>query len=370
MVSLNLDLLNLDTIPLVDPVDMMVRLAIDIGVAPVFDFWFFDDTFHERKRAMKFKISDFQEAWHKKREELKKQSPDKLSEYFSDQLRLYPGYDAQKSADFATKLRTFDEALVTAINKHVKPNTVFIIRVIEDMGKQTAPKIMPEKWAHMVANYTKGMYGGGAFIHVQKELLNALKELLEASDWGDRGFTTTLAWRLFDALSEYVQPAKLVGGKDKQEVCYDHVQEVMQFAMASHYLRPRVSLDTIRKAEEMFSNVREAFIAALKSSSWLKGTVFEYRPPDRGQDECPRRQSRQDSRRILRERALCFLPGHGTERGVLGRMAQSPIGEGTGEVVRPDTHSLQHEQSEPLLRGRKSRRDRSGGRTAARFLRP
>ncbi|XP_077495988.1 neprilysin-1-like [Amblyomma americanum] len=276
MVSLNLDLLNLATIPLVDPVDMMVRLAIDIGVAPVFDFWFFDDTFHERKRAMKFKISDFQEAWHKKREELKKQSPDKLSEYFSDQLRLYPGYDAQKSADFATKLRTFDEALVTAINKHVKPNTAFIIRVIEDMGKQTAPKIMPEKWAHMVANYTKGMYGGGAFIHVQKELLNALKELLEASDWGDRGFTTTLAWRLFDALSEYVQPAKLVGGKDKQEVCYDHVQEVMQFAMASHYLRPRVSLDTIRKAEEMFSNVREAFIAALKSSSWLKGTVFEF----------------------------------------------------------------------------------------------
>ncbi|KAK8785960.1 hypothetical protein V5799_007675, partial [Amblyomma americanum] len=276
MVSLNLDLLNLNTVPLVDPVDMTVRLAIDIGVAPVFDFWFFDDTFIEGKRAVQFRLSGFQQGWHKKRYELKEESPSKITEYCSDQLRLYPGYDAVKDSKFATLITNYDEALVTIINKHVKRNTMFVIRMIEHMGEQTAPKVMPEQWAHPVAKYTKGMYRGIDMIHFQKELLNALKELLEDSDWGEHGFRTILAWRLFNALSEYVQPAKLVGGKDKQEVCYYHVHEVMQFAMASHYLRPRVSLNTVRRVEDMFSNVRGAFRAALKNSSWLNGTVLEF----------------------------------------------------------------------------------------------
>ncbi|KAK8777918.1 hypothetical protein V5799_020741 [Amblyomma americanum] len=214
MVSLNLDLLNLNTVPLVDPVDMTVRLAIDIGVAPVFDFWFFDDTFIEGKRAVQFRLSGFQQGWHKKRYELKEESPSKITEYCSDQLRLYPGYDAVKDSKFATLITNYDEA----------PLFLFA-----------------EQWAHPVAKYTKGMYRGIDMIHFQKELLNALKELLEDSDWGEHGFRTILAWRLFNALSEYVQPAKLVGGKDKQEVCYYHVHEVMQFAMASHYLRPRES---------------------------------------------------------------------------------------------------------------------------------
>ncbi|XP_077497796.1 neprilysin-1-like [Amblyomma americanum] len=276
MVSLNLDLLNLNTVPLVDPVDMTVRLAIDIGVAPIFDFWFFDDTFIEGKRAVQFRLSGFQEGWHKKRYELKEESPNKITQYFSDQLRLYPGHDAVKDSKFATLITNYDEALVTIINKHVKRNTMFVIRMIEHMGEQTAPKVMPEQWAHPVAKYTKGMYRGIDMIHFQKELLNALKELLEDSDWGEHGFRTILAWRLFDALSEYVQPAKLVGGNDKQEVCYYHVHEVMQFAMASHYLRPRVSLNTVRRVEDMFSNVRGAFRAALKNSSWLNGTVLEF----------------------------------------------------------------------------------------------
>lgn len=276
MVSLNLDVVNYDAPTLVDPVDMTVRLAIEIGVPAIFDFWFFDDTFHEGKRAMKFKISDFQEAWHKKRDQLKQQSPDKYTEYFANQLQLYPGYAERNSTYLEKMLLAYDEALVTVIGEHVKPSSIFVIRVIEDMGKLTPKHITSDQWGHMVGTYTKGIYRHTAMIHFQKELLLALEELLGASNWGKDGFRAMLAWRLFDSLSDYVQPAKLVGGRDKQEVCYSHVREVMEFAITSRYLRPRVSLDTVKKSEEMFSNAREAFRAALKSSSWLKNTVLEF----------------------------------------------------------------------------------------------
>ncbi|KAK8772750.1 hypothetical protein V5799_024006 [Amblyomma americanum] len=52
MVWLNLDPLNLAASWTVDPVDMVVRLALDLGVPAVFDFKLSDSTFIGGKRAM------------------------------------------------------------------------------------------------------------------------------------------------------------------------------------------------------------------------------------------------------------------------------------------------------------------------------
>ncbi|XP_077497743.1 neprilysin-1-like [Amblyomma americanum] len=276
MLSLGLDLLNLTASQTVDPVDMMTRLAIEIGFPVVFEFRFSDDTFLEGKRAMQFRISELEAAWRMKRYPLRRQSAAKVIGYFSTQLRLYPGYYVKQYPDLATKLYGYDEILTTALNKHVKSSSEFQTRIIEAMGAITAPHVTPEQWTHLLGTYTKGAYKSLTMIQFQKELLNALKELLAASNWGKDGFRAMLAWRLFDGLSEYVQPAKLMGGKSKQKACYNHVLDVMEFSMTSRYLRSRVTLTALKKAEDMFWRIRDAFDLAIGGSSWLKNTVREF----------------------------------------------------------------------------------------------
>ncbi|KAK8778066.1 hypothetical protein V5799_020592 [Amblyomma americanum] len=255
---------------------MMTRLAIEIGFPVVFEFRFSDDTFLEGKRAMQFRISELEAAWHRKRYPLRRQSAAKVIGYFSTQLRLYPGYYVKQYADLATKLYGYDEILTTALNKHVKSSSEFQTRIIEAMGAITAPHVTPEQWTHLLGTYTKGAYKSLTMIQFQKELLNALKELLAASNWGKDGFRAMLAWRLFDGLTEYVQPAKLMGGKSKQKACYNHVLDVMEFSMTSRYLRSRVTPTALKKAEDMFWSIRDAFDLAIGGSSWLKNTVREF----------------------------------------------------------------------------------------------
>ncbi|KAK8775737.1 hypothetical protein V5799_030922, partial [Amblyomma americanum] len=112
MVWLNLDPLNLAASWTVDPVDMVVRLALDLGVPAVFDFKLSDRTFIGGKRAMQFRISDMRQDWLKIRDALMRRNygPILVRRSYSYLLSSYPGYNSGRHRGIAEKLYSYDEA--------------------------------------------------------------------------------------------------------------------------------------------------------------------------------------------------------------------------------------------------------------------
>ncbi|XP_077497781.1 neprilysin-1-like [Amblyomma americanum] len=275
MVSLKLDLLNLRASRTVDPADMVVRLALDIGAPAVFDLKIYEDTFIDEKRLIQFKISDSQAAWHAKRAELKHRSSNKIEEYIHDRLLLYHGFEPDRDKSLVDTIYRFDETLTSTLTRHVKSHTEFTIRAIQNMGERMAPLVTPGQWTNLLAKYTNDVYNGGDMIQFQTQLLEGLMELLQVSYWGREGFRTMLAWGLFDAQVDYAMPQQLVGRKDKKVACYDLVLQVMEISVTSRYLRSKIYADTLSIAKDMFSKVQDAFEATLRGSSWLKGNGLD-----------------------------------------------------------------------------------------------
>lgn len=263
MVSLQLDLLNLDASREVNPVYMVARLSLDAGIPVLFDLKLFDDYFVEGKRALQFKISDSQEAWEKKRARLSTNTSAKVLTYISKQILHYPGYDPQnlKHEALIQEIYNYDEALITVLKTDVQGKTQFLSRPVEHMAVHTVPTITPAQWSGALTQYTKGTYGGQDVIQFQEDVLAVLVGQLKSAAWGADGFRTMLAWGLFDGLVDYALPQNVVFGKNKEEACYHHVMEVMEYAATSRYLRNVVRWTARTRANDLFLKARDSIRA-------------------------------------------------------------------------------------------------------------
>ncbi|XP_077497886.1 neprilysin-1-like [Amblyomma americanum] len=273
LTSLNLDPTNLTAPVKVDPVETMVRLALDLGFPAVFDFKLLDTSFIEGKRAMEFRTSDILETWLRKRDELLSQSdgPRILRSHFAGWFFIFPNFRNQTNV---TALHGYDQKFVTTVRRHVKKATPFMTGAIKDMGSHTAPHVTSARWSYLLAKYTNGTYKADTKIRFQKELLQALAELLAAPDWGPRGLRAVMSWCFIEYFTPYTSGRQLVlmsNNRSRQEICYEHVSEIMEFAITSHLLRSRVSARALRQAAVMFSKVRDAFRRTLRGSTWLRG---------------------------------------------------------------------------------------------------
>ncbi|KAH7957242.1 hypothetical protein HPB52_016509 [Rhipicephalus sanguineus] len=70
-------------------------------------------------------------------------------------------------------------------------------------------------------------------------------------------------------LVEFTEPYMFLRDRSASDACYSHVRKVMNLAVLSPYFHSEIPPYIVPQAQRMVSEVRNAFLKALESSSWL-----------------------------------------------------------------------------------------------------
>ncbi|XP_054930325.1 neprilysin-1-like [Dermacentor andersoni] len=274
MISLGLDLNNLTSSDRFEVVDMIVRLSLDFGIPVILAFAFDSEALLNNKRLMFLSFPqpdidrlNFEEA-------ASDRSQAELRAFYESMLRMY-GVHSSRIEGVATELKEYENYFgeIAATLTSTMQGITDPVR-IRDMGAATAPTITAEMWAGPIAKYTKNKYGGNDFIY-QKSIPLGLAKALESKDIGPHGMWCCMAWSLFCQLVQFTHPDLLVKHRNPEHVCYDQTRSLMGYAITSRFFLSVVSKETLMEADEMASNIRKAYEAAFRSSSWMTGSVRE-----------------------------------------------------------------------------------------------
>ncbi|KAL1421516.1 hypothetical protein MTO96_023078 [Rhipicephalus appendiculatus] len=250
MKSLNLDLLNKDTLATVNPVEMMVRGSLDLGVEAVISITFRTKAFWFGRRLMEMDYSKQQDIWQAQK----------------NGLNVYVLYLAAFGAtssfvyELASKLLE-DIAKGTRVLKH-------IIDVF-DLSVQTAPYVSSDDWDTFLRKYTNDTYSKDEVIHCLLDVGTLLAKLFESKSVGKEGLQYLVAWTFYRQLYEFTDPVWFVAGRSASDACYEHIKKVMKVAITSHHFQSVVPPRMVYQTKRMVSQIRNAFDEALRSSSWL-----------------------------------------------------------------------------------------------------
>ncbi|XP_075539392.1 neprilysin-1-like isoform X1 [Dermacentor variabilis] len=119
------------------------------------------------------------------------------------------------------------------------------------------------------------MYRGRDIITYRKSIVRFLAKALESKDVGPHGMLCYMGWSVFRQLVKYTDPDQLVEKKNPEDVCYSQASRLMGYAITSRFYQSVVSKKTLMEANEMASNIRKAYQAAFRMSSWMTGSVRE-----------------------------------------------------------------------------------------------
>ncbi|KAL1486929.1 hypothetical protein MTO96_031155 [Rhipicephalus appendiculatus] len=215
MKSLNLDLLNKDTLATVNPVEMMVRGSLDLGVEAVISITFSDREFVSGKRQIKMEYSRQQDIWQAEKHGLNTYVLF-LAEFGATSHHVY---------DLASKLRGYENHL-EAIAKATRVAEQEID--FYEISRRTAPYVSRDDWKNFLNKYTNNTQ-----------------------------------------LFEFTNQDWFLRGRSASDACYEHVKKVMKLAITSHYFQSVVPPRMVYQTKRMASRIRHAFDKVLQSSSWL-----------------------------------------------------------------------------------------------------
>ncbi|XP_065300079.1 neprilysin-1-like isoform X2 [Dermacentor albipictus] len=272
MTSLGLDLNNLTHSDQFDPLDMVVRLSLDFGV-PVFVEVTFDGMFLvNNKRLLILKLNDADA--HSFLYQINGGSSDMKSIWMV--LNKYDVHISRINGLYE-EIKKYESQLISLLTSILitKGATDIISGPIEDMGEVTQPVISGEMWAGSIAKYTNGLYQGSDMMRCHKLTLLFLSNSLKSKDVGSNGMRCYIAWSLFRQMVNYTDPDFLAKDKNPEDICYKHVNRVMGYAISSRFFHSVISKKTFIEVNEMASNIRKAYQAAFRSSTWMTGSVKE-----------------------------------------------------------------------------------------------
>ncbi|KAH6933942.1 hypothetical protein HPB50_019134 [Hyalomma asiaticum] len=147
---------------------------------------------------------------------------------------------------------------------------------VEEMAILTEPVITAEMWNKSLAKHTKNMYHGSDVIDYVKVTPQLLAGILGSKDIGVHGMRGLMAYSLFNQLVDFTKPEELVKNESPENSCYKRASKVMGPAITSRFIYSAVlSKKTLTGVEEMLSNLRKAYQAAINSSSWMTGSARE-----------------------------------------------------------------------------------------------
>ncbi|XP_065300108.1 uncharacterized protein [Dermacentor albipictus] len=271
MTSLGLDLNNLTRSHQFDPLDVVVRLSLDFGAPVLLSFTFHPIIVVNKKRYV---ILNLNEADMQRLMYLANAGMRGTIGPTSKLLQKY-GVHSRRLALLQARIIEYEQQLLSILASiaGTKGATEVVNGSIEDMGKVTEPVISGEMWAGSIAKYTNGLYQGGDTIRYVKLaplfLANALKWKHVASP----GLRCYIAWSLFGQMINYTDPDLLAKDKNPEDVCYGHANRLMGYAITSRFFNSVISKKTFVEVKAMASNIRKAYKAAFRSSTWMTRSV-------------------------------------------------------------------------------------------------
>ncbi|KAL1421518.1 hypothetical protein MTO96_023080 [Rhipicephalus appendiculatus] len=235
MIEMNLDFLNTTRLEAVDPVEMMLRGSLDLGVEAIISIRFDDRQLNNGKRVVTINYSTEQATWLRERNG----KWTATNENYYGLLFLMYGVRRGEDLQFAKKMLAYEEY---------------------------------SQWSILIYNYTEGTYGGSDRVVYYQHSTSIIKKLFEEKSVGKLGLQYLVAWSIYRQLAEFTEPYLFRGDRQPEESCFVHVKNVMNLAMLSHHFKSLVTPEMIRDAWSMAYKVKDVFMKALNSSSWLTST--------------------------------------------------------------------------------------------------
>ncbi|KAH8039431.1 hypothetical protein HPB51_007309 [Rhipicephalus microplus] len=229
--SLNLDLNDETRLAKVNPIEMMVRCSLDLGVPAIVSFELLDTLFFHGKRGMKVKFSTQEDQWLKERSVLPSYVNTK---YYTSLLRRY-GVVTRRATELALSIAGYEIELMSIAEAQIHPYAPGIYLAIGNFGAYTAPYVSSDQWASYISKYTKNTYRSRDSMIVQQSVLSLIVQLLKAKSVGEKGLQYLVAWSVFRQLMKYTVPNLLVGRSTKSAACYEHAKKAMRIAVTSPY---------------------------------------------------------------------------------------------------------------------------------------
>ncbi|XP_075744574.1 uncharacterized protein LOC142803344 isoform X2 [Rhipicephalus microplus] len=234
MRSLNLDLLNETRLTKVEPVEIMVRGSLDLGIHVVLSIEFGEKDFLNKKRVIKLSYSREQLYLHESR---KKRA-------LEDYIKAMTMYGATPPVDkqLASKIKAY--------NDHCEWHTFF-------------------------SRYTNDIYGGPDQIFVVLHVLTLLVKLFKNESMGEKGLQYLVAWSVYRQLVEFTDPYMFLRGKLASDACYNHVRKVMNLAVITPFFQSEILGYMVGAIKKMVSTIRSTYQKAFESSTWIGRSIRE-----------------------------------------------------------------------------------------------
>ncbi|KAL3184314.1 hypothetical protein MRX96_032115 [Rhipicephalus microplus] len=259
MRSQNLDFLNQTKLATVNPVDMMVRGSIDLGVKVLISIIFSKRHFLNKKRVIQLDFSKEQKKWGDEEHSLQ------------NYVKLFMLFGASPPHDqeLASRMKEYEETLSAILKNTLDFNKTMDFIRINELGKQTAPYVTSGEWGNIISKYTNSTYTASDYINYRPHATNILVKLFQNVLVGEKGLRYLVAWNIYRQLVKFTEPYMFLQGRSASDACYEHVKKVMNLAVLSPYLQSEVQVHMIEKAKRMVSEIRSTFLKTLQYSSWL-----------------------------------------------------------------------------------------------------
>ncbi|KAH6933919.1 hypothetical protein HPB50_018841 [Hyalomma asiaticum] len=267
MTSLDLNFHDEKKLAGIDPVGMIVRCSLDLGVPAILSVEMHDTLFIAGKRTMKISFSSTDDEWLKKRRAL---SDNVNKNDYAMLLNMY-GVQRPHDANLAAKLLVYEKEVVNALQRTILPNAPGIFVGIRYFASYTKPYVTSDKWASYFSTYTSNTYGADDSVLVQQSVFNFITALFKSKSVGERGLQYLVAWSVYTQLVDYTVPRSLLRNNTPSDACYEHAGRAMRFALTSPYFQTVVSPPVVQAVKTMVLNIRNAYRHAFETSSWVAG---------------------------------------------------------------------------------------------------
>ncbi|KAL1415641.1 hypothetical protein MTO96_029128 [Rhipicephalus appendiculatus] len=234
MAAMDLDFLNTTRLESIDPVDIMVRGALDFGVEAIMSITTKDREFDKatRERILEINYSKEQETWLMHATYKGRRT---IEDDYSQLFVMYELQQGQASA-LAEKVYAYEERL-RSIEKSTVNWNEWRLAYIEGMGYYTYPHVTGAQWLALFSKYTAGIYKSEETPRLFPHSLRIVKKLYDDTRVGKVGLQYLVAWSIYRQLVNFTDPHLFRGDRNADEYCFEHVKKVMRLAIVSHYFQ-------------------------------------------------------------------------------------------------------------------------------------
>ncbi|XP_075746279.1 membrane metallo-endopeptidase-like 1 isoform X3 [Rhipicephalus microplus] len=184
-------------------------------------------------------------------------------------------YGAKPPLDkqLALKIQRYENRLQAIEVTTITPFEDLTYTPFEKLGESTKPYVTANEWITFFYKYTNGTYTEYDSVMSRPYAIAIIVKLFKSMSVGLKGLRYLVAWTFYRQLVEVTDQYYFLRGKPASDVCYQHVKDVMNLAILTHYFHTVVSPRMVYQTKRMVSRIRNAFANQLNSSSWVSREI-------------------------------------------------------------------------------------------------